>query len=368
MPSGYLKKRAAVDPWLTLAGLDAAHGAYSLFKNRPRESGRSKAEEQSLSRVANPLLNKDQAIAELKEHRKRVSAFEGAGSGLAVGGTAGLGYLGKTLLNRSVLNAEKGQTTTPRDVANLYDAMIRPKEGEIGMSVIKPGMHPEYPEGAFVLEHKDRPTTLLRNDADMMRAHHIPKGGYSRFLGRAAEVDDLRRRGITENEIKSGLEHGMSILPGKAGPHAAAHELGHMAFENTGVGKLTRGLRTPIMVGSTVGSGLLASRGDPDSTSAKLAPLVAAAGLVPTLGEEAYATVKGLKGMRDAGYSRQAISQGAKQLGKAFGSYGMKYGLPAIATPIIIRNIRKARMAKRHESGLETSQDVREAIKGLQET
>ena len=360
-------EKIAIDPWLGLAGLDAAQGAYSLMKNRPQEGGRSSSEQKSLKRVANPLLNQDELVRELKEHKKNVSASEGAGSGLATAGVGGLGFLGKELSNKDFLASEIGNRTTPQDVDKLYNSMVQPTPGKVYVSMVPPGTAPEYPEGLYALEHAGKPDVILRPEADTMKAHHIPKGGFNGRLGRAAEVDSLRRRGLTDLEIDRGLSHGLSILPGKAGPHVAAHEMGHLAFEGTRLGKLTRGLRNPILMGATVGSGYLANKADPDSTASKLAPLVAATGLVPTLGEEAYATVKGLSGMRRAGYSSEAVRQGAKQLGKAFGSYGLKYGLPAIAAPMIIRKIRQNRMEQRRKAGLETSSDISEAIRALRD-
>lgn len=330
------KIKLALDPWLGKAGIDTALGTASLLRHRARDGGRSAPEQKTLQALSDQDLKGEDVLPALKAHKGNVSAQERAGSGLAYTGAGLAGFGGSRLLNRSFMTAEKGGTSRA-EVGKLVGSMFPGQEASLAGHL------------------------LYDPEAGFEQAHHIPKGGYS-----LTQIEKLRKAHIPEDTIDYAMKNGLTILPGKASPHTVAHELGHAAFGRMGMSKLVRRVATPSMLGGAVGAGVLASQSDPDSVSAKAAPLLAAAGLVPKLGEEAYASLKGLSGMRAAGMSPEVIRAGQKQLGKAFGSYASKYLLPAMAAPYLIRKFRQHGIAKREQAGLETSQDLSRQISALQ--
>lgn len=200
------------------------------------------------------------------------------------------------------------------------------------------------------------------------QALHIPKGGMLPFkkLRDWIERPQLRNRGISDALIDRGHAEGLSLIPANAGIHVGAHELGHGQFGATGIGRVTRHLRLPAGIGGAIGANYMATR-DPDSKAAKWAPAVGALGVAPILGEEAMASFNALRAMKRAGHSPEAMSVAKKQLGKAWGTYGLALGLPAVAAPYAIRKLRQHRMAKREKQGLTGSDEYRTQIQKLKE-
>lgn len=349
-------KQAGIDPWWIPVGISTGLGAYGYLKNRPREDGRSGPEQQSLQNLPEAGVQNGDSLDALKEHRKNVAAAERAGGTLGITGASLVGWGGKELLKRRNRVTDKGYSTSPETAEALYRSTLPPDAGEI--------LRNDTTWGA---RRGDNSAVLYFDDAGREQAQHIPPGGYSGALGKDKEILNLTRRKIPGAVIAHGMEHGATLLPGKANPHVAAHELGHAAFTLKPYAKLFRKAGTPVGIASAIGADMMASRADPDSAAAKAAPAVAALGLVPMLGEEAYASIKGLQGMRKAGLTGELLRHGAAQGSRALGAYAMKYGLPIVASPYIIRKVRQHRIAQREKAGLETTKDLDKQISASQE-
>lgn len=236
-----------------------------------------------------------------------VEAAKVVGAGGAMGG----GILGSMALGRNLQSTEAGGRTTPADVARLRRAI----GGE-----------------GHLLEH-----------GDIGQAVHVPKGGVLPEVLHGIEKGQYKNMGIPKEVVERGLKRGVSVMPGQAGPHVGAHELGHGRWGASGIGKILRVTKArnaaPLFVGTagTIMSGL-----DPDSTASKLAPVASAASLAPMLTDEAAASIHAIRGMRRAGYSAAQIAKGKKQLLKAFGTYALGMGVPTVAAPVLARHMRKS--------------------------
>jgi hypothetical protein len=92
---------------------------------------------------------------------------------------------------------------------------------------------------------------------------------------------------------------------------------------------------------------------------------MAAAGVAPMLGEEAMASINAIKSMKRTGFSPQQLSMGKKQLGRAFGTYALGLGLPAIAAPYIIRKVKQYNQSRREKQGLESPGQLQQRINSL---
>lgn len=228
-----------------------------------------------------------------------------ARSGLATGG-----ILGAKLLTRSLRKGERGFSTSEETALALKNRMAPGAH----MSLVEAG-----PEVAF----------------------HIPAGGNLPRPLRFVERAHYLHKGLTKPEIDLAFREGNNFIPEQAGPWIAGHELGHESFERTRLGKVTKAVKFPLGVGAGLAAGFMASRSDPESTTAKLAPLVGAVGIAPALGEEAAASVRALRGLRALGASPEMQRVAKKQLAKAWGAYGLALGLPAVAAPYAVRKIRQ---------------------------
>jgi hypothetical protein len=117
-------------------------------------------------------------------------------------------------------------------------------------------------------------------------------------------------------------------------PEVIAHELGHAS-----AGTLRRALlfNLPIAKSLQIAAPFIALVEDPDSNLSKYAPTIAAAGTVPVLAEEAIASIKGYKALKQLG----KIPPGAVgRLSKAFGTYLLS-GLGSILTSAVIKRTKK---------------------------
>jgi|WetSurMetagenome_2_1015567.scaffolds.fasta_scaffold46275_3 hypothetical protein len=350
-----LDRLKKVDPWWIPVGLTAVGGGASYLRNRPEEGGRSAPEQASLAVLNKPDMSLEEELQALKKHRKNVSNEELAGGALATVGGSIAGWGGKELLKRKLMAQEKGWTTSPETAKALHDAIL-PTDGA--------AFH-QHPSGMFLVQHPDKSAVAYSPEFTLMQGRHIPPESHFGRLSRDRAINDMLHAGVKPELIVHGLEHGATVLPGAANPHVAAHELGHAAFTLKPYSKALRRASMPLALGSSLASGAM-SFSDPDSTSAKLAPAVAAAGLAPMLGEEAYASIKGIQGMRKAGLPPEVIRHGMAQGARAWGTYAMKYGLPAVAFPYIVRKVRQYRMGQREKAGLETSRDLTKRIEALQ--
>lgn len=346
-----------IDPWWIPVGMTAGLGTYGYVRNRPQEGGRSAPEQKSLENLQAAGSSNQEQLEALQKHKANVAAEERAGAVLAGVGGSVAGWGGKELLKRINKAKDTGHTTSPEQAEALYRSIL-PKDDA----------HVNRDAGMWGTVRKDDGSaTFYFGDADRGQAQHIPPGGYAGKFGRDKEVQGLLRRGIPEGIVAHGLEHGATLLPGEANPHVAAHELGHAAFSRKPYAKAFRRAAVPLALASSLGADTLAARSDPDSTTSKLAPAMAALGLIPMLGEEAYASIKGIQGMRKAGLPKEVIRHGAAQGARAWGAYAMKYGLPVVASPYIIRKVREYRMNQREKAGLETTRDLDPQIEALQQ-
>lgn len=210
--------------------------------------------------------------------------FLGATAGsMAIGSVGGLGT---HALNKHIDRGELRQRTTPKDIERLKKSMNY--RGE---------------------------------------AIHDVKGrmGSAGYLG----IDDK----------------GVANIPRKTGPHVAAHEFGHGVLRGSRIGRGLAGARlvSPLAAGASS----FMAMADPDSDVSKAAPIVAGLSTLPTLVDEAGASLKAMKGLRGAGYAVAQQALAKRQLLKMFGSYGLQAGT-TIAAPLAARAVLK-RMKKSKE-------------------
>lgn len=131
-----------------------------------------------------------------------------------------------------------------------------------------------------------------------------------------------------------------------------AHELGHGRLRESTLGKIIGHARMPGQLLGGLGGTAMATFADPDSKVSKYAPLVGAAGMLPTIADEAYASLKGYGALKRMGYAPEALGHARRQLGKAFGTYATA-AIPLVAAPYVIRKIKKHYKNKREaQSGL----------------
>ena len=368
-------------PYDVGAGITGALGLEELYRHGPwGAAGRSKPEAKALQSVSK-LEKQDQTDPQvqgqlrssLSDQAKAVRRAELVGAPLGIAGAQAGGLLAsRKLFRNQIRKVEKGQVTSPEQLQALHSDLTK----QLGYAVPTTGL----PEGGY---------------ADALT---IPKGGvYPRFMRGMEEakyapvfeanmlkevgpqIDEIRRVNPALADVLLGkvkehaaqyahdaIDKGHILAPSKAGPHFAAHEFGHALFGGSGVGKLTRAVRLPgFMLGNIAGA-TTATIADPDSTASKLSPLMSAAGMAPMLGEEAMASINAIKSMRRTGvFSPAQMSLAKKQLGRAFGTYGLSLGLPAIAAPYLIRKFKQYNQARREEQGLPSVGQLQQRITSL---
>jgi len=131
------------------------------------------------------------------------------------------------------------------------------------------------------------------------------------------------------------------------GPQFAAHELGHGRLWNKSdrLRKVLMGSRAlaPLAtLGTTIGAGVA----DTDSKFSKAMPLAGLAATAPVLADEAYASLKGYGALKRIGSKPAVLRTARRQLGKAFGTYGLGIAAPAMLAPYLTRKI-KERLQKK---------------------
>ena len=362
MTAGQIKAAAFVDeltkvaiPSLgkheTNAALTGLLGAAGLYKYGPwGEGGRSREETKAHQAVQN-LENLDQTDPQVQEElkkalldqRRAAHSAEGAGGWLGAAGLEGGALYARHKLLRVPGNlAERGASTTPEELAALHSDLTK----RLGYSI----------------------PTLALPGAQSGEALSVPKGGFlPKFLRNLEARKYVPRFGNKENAAQA-LESGFVIAPMNAGPHFSAHEFGHAAFGGSALGKLTHLARVPGALAGNIAGLTAATTSDPDSTASKLSPLMAAAGVAPILGEEAAASINAIKSMKRTGFSPQQLSMAKKQLGRAFGTYALGLGLPAVSAPYIIRKVKQYNQARRERQGLESPGQLQQRIQSLPQT
>jgi hypothetical protein len=63
-----------------------------------------------------------------------------------------------------------------------------------------------------------------------------------------------------------------------------------------------------------------------------------------------YASLKGYGAMKRMGYGKPALKASRRQLAKAFGTYALAAGVPAVAVPLAIRAAKKWKKRKLEEA------------------
>jgi len=370
------------------AALSGLIGAAGLYKYGPwGAGGRSRGEAKAYQSVQK-LESQDQKDPQVQEElrraltdqRKAARGAEGAGGWL---GTAGLGgatlYARHKLLRVPINTAERGAVTTPAELMALHSDLTNQLGYGVPTSALSEGQYERalsIPKGGFLPKFLKKweskqyvPAFAARNMDDLKGALDQLKVEepelYEEFMHKNPIDIGASNLAASKQDALQALETGHIMAPMKAGPHFTAHEFGHAMFGNSTLGKLIHIARTPgALVGNIAGL-TAATAADPDSTASKLSPLMAAAGVAPILGEEAAASINAIKAMKRTGFSPQQLSMGKKQLGRAFGTYALGLGLPAIAAPYIIRKVKQYNQSRREKQGLESPGQLQQRINSL---
>jgi len=221
-------------------------------------------------------------------------------------------------LETAGVSAEMGPATlatAPLPIAGFAAA------GRIAKSVKPSGA--KVPASAFQRAMGTDVAGYSVSPSEWSRSVAIPKGGALPSIGRPLERMFYERAGIPEKVVEEGWKRGVVIAP-KSSPEFLAHELGHQALRKNLVARgLLRWLRPGAPIAGAITAATMMAKSDADSTTNKLAPAVAAAGMVPMLADEALASRLAMKTIRESGrYTPEAVALMRKNLLKAFGTYG----------------------------------------------
>lgn len=375
-----LAKQAGIVNWIanrpitTSAIGSGVRGLYDVARHGPwGAGGMSRPEESAVGRVqqaeqgdlSDPIAQ-DQLRQALKDQRSSAADAEHVGAGLGVAGLGASGLLIKNkLVMPSIREGEKGLSTSDQDLEKMYKHLSGKLEGmnatvpdphvvpggglDVGLHVPKGGYHPGF----------------LRNWEAKQTAAPFEQMMHAQAAERGLKLNPEAVRTKAEEMAMSAMNgKGALVLPTGVGPHIAAHEMGHSLFGASRLGKITKAMRIPGYLGAAAGTAMAATA-DPDSTTSKLSPLIAAAGIAPYLGEEAGASLRGLKIMKETGFSPAQLSTGRRQLGKAFGTYAAGIGLPIIAAPYLIRKVKEYNRNRRAEKGLESPGQLQSRIDSI---
>jgi hypothetical protein len=244
---------------------------------------------------------------------------------------AGLGGAGLVAQTTGLGNALMGGSLS-RDVSNS-GLRTTAEEAEKLRGTI-------HPHGGMLLDKY-----LLPTQAGHVDRRGVRKPAVYNQLERAVRTGEL-----SKEELEKAMQGGLSLASPYGGAHFLAHELGHGHLRQSGLGKVIAGLRWPGVAVGGLGGLVASTAADPDSPVSKYAPLAGALGVAPMMADEAYASLKGYGAMKRLGYDPQALSAARRQLGKAFGTYGLGIAAPLIATPFAVRKIKqklKERQARR---------------------
>ena len=378
-------------PHETGAAITGLLGAADLAKHGPwGKGGRSRGEAKA-SRTVQGLEQQDQTDPQVQERlrdalskqRNAASGAERAGSLLGAAGLEGASiYASNKLLAPSIFKADRGSVTTLDELIALHSDLTKQMghavpitampEGRFwhALSIPKGGFQPGFMrkrearkyEPVFYKNHVEG----AKEQLDQLKETNPEL--YADWTSKGDPIDYEAIAAESKRDAVQALETGYVMAPMKAGPHFSAHEFGHALFGNSTIGKLTHAARVPAALAGIAGGMTAASVADPDSTTSKLSPLMAAGGVAPILGEEAMASINAIRSMKRTGFSPQQLSMAKKQLGKAFGTYGMVLGLPAIAAPYLIRKFKQYNQSRREEQGLPSVGQLQQRISSLPST
>ena len=271
------------------------------------------------------------------------------------------GNLWQERLGRQLHQQEKGLSTSLKEMKTLRDEII---PGGKMMWLKGMGVSSRIPDGsggsmptAFMVSGKSLrenavPALKSQGAAGMLGvpgARTSPGGGLNAVPTRTWEA--------------WSKGHGVSFAPEKAGPHIAAHELGHQANQanNPNLVKL-RELQSrhskPWNVASAIVPMTMATMAPSESWAAKLSPLVGGAMVAPQLLEEGLASVRGYQAMKRLGYNPQQLAQARSSLGKAWGTYAAPRLLAAAGAPALVVGGRRLLDRYRKKHGDDTYGDT----------
>ena len=376
------------NPISTGAAITGGIGAYGFAKHGPwGAGGRSRGEAKAYQAVQK-LENQDQKNTQVQEdlrgalidQRKAARGAAGAGGLLGAAGLGGAAiHASHRLFDAPMIKNDIGAATTYRELKALHSDLTNQLGYDIPVSALSEGQFEDalsIPKGGFLPKflrkweaEKHVPAFAARNMSDLK--WHLDQLKvedpelYEKFM-RENPIDiGASNLAASKQDALQALETGHIMAPMKAGPHFTAHEFGHARFGNSTLGKLLHVARTPGALAGNIAGLTAATAADPDSTASKLSPLMAAAGVAPILGEEAAASINAIKAMKRTGFSPQQLSMGKKQLGRAFGTYALGLGLPAIAAPYIIRKVKQYNQSRREKQGLESPGQLQQRINSL---
>lgn len=236
-----------------------------------------------------------------------------------------------------------------KDIKSLPEKVKRAAQEKNSPKMTARDRTKSYLGGTLAAASTAIPSKLLFNNLQKTEAGSVTTpeqvSKLRQAMGSVAEVQHIPDAGIEHAMYVGHSGKGTAVVPGKAGPHVAAHELGHGKFRQAIPGRVAAGLRP---IGLTVGGGVptLMALGDPDGGLSKSAPWVGAAASLPTLVDEGVASYHAIQGMRRAGFQPQQVSRGVRQLGKAFGTYGLS-AAGMVAAPVVTRHLMKKYKAKK---------------------
>lgn len=259
-------------------------------------------------------------IAKGKKQKEPMTPGEMAGTMAAVTGTQMAGNAGAALAGKAMFRGERGANTTHAQAKALRD-VLSPTTGSFHSAE-------GTANSVFVPHGGTLGSAFGKRIGEKLRP--VEHNLMGQMVGAPAELVD-------KAVANPG---GGAFTTAKFGPHVAAHEFGHASFHNQGLGKALHRSRLPLMAAGRPAS-VVMSMQDPDSTASKVSPLVGAASVAPTLIDEGVSSYRGLRAMKQLGYSPQQLSHGRNQLLKAYGTYASKLALPAVGAPLAIRAIRK---------------------------
>lgn len=131
-------------------------------------------------------------------------------------------------------------------------------------------------------------------------------------------VSDVKlRQGARPTFERKGDQKHITVRKDEA-PAILAHELGHAEIDDSFIGRMAQspvGRTAPVSVGNLLGAVAL-GRGQHAAGTASVA-----AGFVPVLAQEALASIKGVRKLREAGASEEELADAKKRLLAAWGTY-----------------------------------------------
>lgn len=291
---------------------------------------------------------------ELKERSDKAKAM-GAGGTLAAS-------LAASGISKDQLSKIMKVEFDPEEAEKLTQSLNKKAEG-MGVKVVK---DPFFGNSAYVGTGGGK---KVRDKIAYLKKKARKGGTMGKISGKLA--DTLETMSGKGSEVYKNLGKDAIVLGNLNSPAIEAHELGHAANfrgRGKGIGKLAHsnyGLGTwSGAAGAATGwyTGKKAARAEAEgkktSTWNKVAPaVVPLAFQAPILASEAVASKKGLKMLKEAGASKEAMKAAKKQLGHAYNTYlansalqtASGLGAHQISKGIELNKIRKARKKEENE-------------------